>query len=57
MRVVECNICGAVVSADDDDRLVGELRRHMDAAHADAGIDDDGVREMVEQGSYEATDS
>ncbi|MDQ6915509.1 MAG: hypothetical protein M3155_06825 [Actinomycetota bacterium] len=57
MRVVECNICGEVVSGADDERLIGEVRRHMDDAHGDAGVGDDRVRELVEDGAYEASDS
>jgi hypothetical protein len=56
MRVVECNICGQVVSAADDDRLAEEVRRHMDDVHGDLGVGDDRVRELVES-AYEASDS
>jgi glucokinase len=57
MRVVECNICGEVISAGGDDELVAEVRRHMDTVHGDDAVGDDRVRELVEQGSYEASDS
>ena len=57
MRVVECNICGELVSASDDGALVAEVRRHMDAHHGDVGVDDDRVRALVEHGAYDATDA
>ena len=57
MRVVECYICGELVSAADDGELVSAVRRHMDEQHADAGVDDDRVRDLVSQGAYEATDA
>ena len=57
MRVVECNICGELVSAADDGELVGEVRRHMDEQHGDVGVADDRVRDLVDQGAYDATDA
>lgn len=57
MRVVECNICGELVSAADDDELVGALRRHVDDNHPDAGVSDERLRDVVGEGSYDATDS
>jgi hypothetical protein len=57
MRVVECNICGEVVAAADGDALVVVVRGHMDAAHGDAGVGDDRVRDLVERNAYEASDS
>jgi predicted small metal-binding protein len=57
MRVVECNICGELVSGADDAELVDAVRRHMDEHHGDAGVDDARVRDLVEQGAYEATDA
>jgi predicted small metal-binding protein len=57
MRVVECNICGQVVSAADDARLVDEVRRHMGDVHGDLDVGDDRVRELVDRGAYEASDS
>jgi predicted small metal-binding protein len=56
MRVVECNICGQVVSAADEARLVEEVRRHMDDVHGDLGVGDDRVRALVDT-AYEASDS
>jgi hypothetical protein len=57
MRVVECNICGELVSAGGDDELVGALRRHVDAAHAGADVDDDRLRAVVDECAYDAMDS
>jgi predicted small metal-binding protein len=57
MRVVECNVCGQLVSAADDEELVGALRRHLDEAHAGVDMDDDRIRGVVEECGYDATDS
>jgi predicted small metal-binding protein len=57
MRVVECNICGELVSAAGDEELVGALRAHVDEAHAGADVDDDRIRAVVEESAYTATDS
>jgi hypothetical protein len=57
MRVVECNICGELVSAADDEELAGALRRHLDDAHPGAEVDDDRLRAVVEESAYTATDS
>ena len=57
MRVEECNICGELISASDDEELVVEVRRHMDDQHGDLGIDDERVRALVDEGAYDATDA
>ena len=57
MRVIECNFCGEVVSAANDEELAQEVRRHMDDQHADAPVDEQRVRDMVERSAYTATDS
>lgn len=57
MRVIECNLCGEVVQADDDDALREAVAAHVAAQHADAGIGDEQVREMVERDAYDATDA
>ena len=57
MRVIECNFCGEVLSAGNDDDLVAAVRRHMEAQHSDAGVDEQRVREMVDRNAYDATDS
>ena len=57
MRVIECNFCGEVLSAANDDDLAQVVRRHMDDQHADAAIDEQKAREMVGRSAYSATDS
>lgn len=57
MRVIECNLCGQVVQADDDEELVGAMSRHMSEQHVDAGVDEDRVRQLVERDAYDATDA
>lgn len=57
MRVVECNICGELVSGGGDEELVGALRRHVEVAHAGADVDDDRLRALVDECAYDATDS
>jgi predicted small metal-binding protein len=57
MRVIECNLCGQVIQADDDDQLVEAFQAHVADEHADAGIEEDQVRSMVERDAYEATDA
>jgi hypothetical protein len=55
--VIECNFCGETLSAANDDDLVGCARRHMEDQHADTEVDEQQVREMVDRGAYDATDS
>ena len=57
MRVIECNFCGEVLSAANDDDLTQAVRRHMDDQHADAPVDEQQAREMVDRDAYSATDS
>lgn len=57
MRVIECNFCGEVLSAANDDELAEVLRRHLDDQHADAAIDEQRARDTVERNAYSATDS
>ena len=57
MRVIECNFCGEVVSAANDEDLAHAVRRHMDDQHAEAAIDEQRARDMVERSAYSATDS
>jgi hypothetical protein len=56
MRVIECHICGELVSAANDDELGGELRRHYQSVHPDAVPTDDRYAELVGQ-AYDAMDS
>ncbi len=57
MRVIECDLCGEVVQAADDDELTGALAAHLAERHADAGIGEDQARGMVEREAYDATDA
>lgn len=57
MRVIECNLCGQVIQADDDAGLNGAMAKHMAEQHADADMDEGQVRDMVEREAYDATDA
>jgi predicted small metal-binding protein len=57
VRVIDCNECGATISAANDDELARELTRHMKSEHPDADWDDDRAAELVSDQAYEATDS
>jgi predicted small metal-binding protein len=57
MRVVECNLCGQVLQADNDDELVEVMAQHMASEHADSEVGGDQVRGMVERNAYTATDA
>jgi hypothetical protein len=57
MRVIECNLCGEVVQADDDEALRTELAAHLADQHADAGIDEEKVAGTVERNAYDAMDA
>jgi predicted small metal-binding protein len=57
MRVIECNICGQVLGADDDEQLVQTVTRHMSSEHAESGIGEEQVRGIVERDAYTATDA
>lgn len=56
MRVIECE-CGDVVQAANDDDLLNELRRHMQADHPDRETSDADLRGLVERKAYDAGDS
>jgi predicted small metal-binding protein len=57
MRVIECNFCGQVLQADDDEGLVKVAAQHMSTDHAEAQVDEEQVRGMVERDAYTATDA
>jgi predicted small metal-binding protein len=57
MRVVECDTCGAVVSAPDDEELAGRLREHAESEHPDAVPGEEAARRIVAGSAYEAQDS
>ena len=57
MRVIDCNVCGATISAANDDELARALRGHMESDHADTEWDDAQAPELVSSQAYDATDS
>jgi hypothetical protein len=56
MRVIECDICGELISAANDEELREGLRRHYAATHPDAEPSDDRLDAIV-VGAYDAMDS
>jgi predicted small metal-binding protein len=56
MRVIECE-CGDVVQAANDDDLLKEIRRHMEAHHPDTETSEEDLRGLVERKAYDAGDS
>jgi hypothetical protein len=56
MRVIECDRCGELISAANDDELRAGLRRHYEERHPDAVPSDERVDDLVGQ-AYEAMDS
>jgi hypothetical protein len=57
MRVIECNLCGELVSAATDDELATGLRRHHGERHEGSGLGDDEASRLVADEAYEASDS
>jgi predicted small metal-binding protein len=57
MRVIECNFCGQLLQAGDDEELAQVAMRHMSADHEEAQVGEDQVRGMVERDAYTATDA
>jgi hypothetical protein len=57
LRVIECNYCGELLQAGNDDDLVGAIRGHMQEQHPDAQVDEGEIRSSVEQNAYSATDA
>lgn len=55
--MLECNICGHVISAATEDELVTQLRAHMADEHPDAVLDEAAARDLVAAEAYEAMDS
>ena len=56
MRVIECNLCGQVIQAADDEELVTTAAEHMSSQHADAELGEEQIRGIVERDAYDATD-
>jgi len=57
VRVIECNLCGELLSAATDGELVGSLRRHHVERHEGSGLDDVEAGKLVSGDAYEASDS
>ena len=56
MRVIDCD-CGVTLQAANDDELATAVKQHVESDHPDMQLDDDGVRGLVEDKAYTATDS
>ena len=56
MRVIDCD-CGKTIQAGSDEDLIKAVRAHSDEAHADLGLTDQQVQDMVTERAYEASDS
>jgi hypothetical protein len=56
MRVIECDICGELISAANDEELRDAARRHYEARHPDAAPSEDRL-ETVVAAAYDAMDS
>ena len=56
MRVIDCD-CGHTLQAANDDDLARQAREHVDQDHPDLDLDDEGIRALVADKAYDATDS
>ena len=56
MRTIECNVCGAPITAENDEELITRLGDHLETEH-EQEVDEEAVRETVEAEAYDATDS
>lgn len=56
MRTIECDTCGATVTAADDSELARRLGEHMRTEH-ESDLGQDELAALVADESYEATDS
>jgi hypothetical protein len=57
VRVIECNLCGELVSAATDDELAAGLSRHHAERHEGSGLGDSEAARLVGEEAYEASDS
>jgi hypothetical protein len=55
--VIECNECGATISAANDDELKKALDDHMKSEHSDVEWDGEQAGDLVSEEAYTATDS
>ena len=56
MRVIECNRCGALLTAADDDELVPVYVDHMSDEH-DEDVESEDAHDAVAERAYDAGDS
>ena len=56
MRVVECDVCGETISAENDAELVQRVSDHLESEHDQEPVEDE-VQAMIEEEAYDATDS
>jgi predicted small metal-binding protein len=56
-RVIECNICGEPLSAANDEELLRQVQKHLEAEHPDSPFDDEQGREMISREAYDAGDA
>jgi hypothetical protein len=56
MRTIECDECGALLTAPNDTELAGRLANHLRDEH-DEVIDEEAAGELVSEEAYDATDS
>jgi predicted small metal-binding protein len=56
MRVIECDVCGETITADNDEELAGRLATHMRGEH-DQELSGDDAEELVAEEAYDAMDS
>ena len=57
MRQFECNICGEPLSAENDEELLGRLRRHVESEHGGDAFDEDQARSSIAEQAYTASDN
>lgn len=57
MRVIECQICGVLLSQANEAELAQGILQHYGADHQEQALQESQARELVQGQSYEATDS
>jgi hypothetical protein len=57
VRVIECDYCGDLVSAANDEELAGRLRGHLRQEHPEQELEDGRARKLVSERAYDASDS
>jgi predicted small metal-binding protein len=56
MRVIDCD-CGHTLQAANDEDLLKITREHVDQEHGEMELNDEQLRELVEERAYTAMDS